>query len=354
MPKLRNWLASSNNYEGEIGLEIETESKATYGVLPSIGNYWGVHQDGSLRQNGLEYVFLQPYTPGGQAYKAAMEAFAEQAKVTKFLKSSYTSVHVHLNMLDRQLTSIMNFITLYYLFEEVLTEYCGAARNGNLFCLKTSNAEAHYKAVCELAKAIENGSGIAAIKRLNNDHLKYAGLNIVPLRTFGSLEVRTHPGTVDVDLINRWVEILRMIYKKADTFANPVEIINRLDGYRSKEAFAELIFEEYSKFLNLKDMNDKMKNGVWYACAVAKSVDNWKSFGDKKTIEKSKRTFDLTTYYAEAPELQPVTNVGIGGAAVGTTTWTTATRNDWEIIERVATERRARTVRPVTQIIEDF
>lgn len=278
------------HHKGEVGLEIETEALGGWDADQDVTKYWTLQADGSLRNVGVEFVFKKPYSPGTVEYTAALEAFRVQAARTKFIESVYTSVHVHLNMLDKQLVHMMNFITLYFLFEETLTKYCGAERDGNLFCLKTSNAEINYKTICDMAKAIEAGEGYNFIRKLDQNRLKYSGLNIAPLRNFGSLEVRTHPGTVDADLIDRWVSILMMLYKKATTFTSPVEIVNRLQGYRSHRAFADLIFEEYTQYLDLTDLTNQMKNGIWYATSLGHSVKNWKEFSNIKAKETLKKT----------------------------------------------------------------
>ena len=273
--------------EGNVGLEIETETERSYKYVDGLTNYWRTEPDGSLRNNGVEFIFRRPLAFGSDTYNTAMELFSEQAKTTKFLKSTYTSVHVHLNMQPKTLVQIMNFIALYQLFEEVLAEYCGNSRNGNLFCLKTSNAESLYRTVNEIAQAIHGGQGQDYVARLDNNRMKYSGLNLVPLRNFGSLEVRTHPGCTNVELINRWVGILHQLYTMADKFANPVDIVDRLlNKSVSKKAFADSIFKDYAKFLPLSDLNAKMVDGIWYASSLGRTVSNWKKFGLKSPKSK--------------------------------------------------------------------
>lgn len=302
MPKMSTVLGMNNPYkEGIVGIEIETETKNGYHYLDEVMKYWGVHPDGSLRNNGVEYVLREPLNPFGKEYKAALDAFAAQAKATKFIDSTYTSVHVHLNMLEKEVRNVFNFFTLYFIFEDVLGEYCGADRDGNLFCLKTSKAEATYRLVRDFAKSVDDGSVNTWVHRnLEANRAKYSGLNIVPLRTQGSAEVRTHAGCNDTNLIDRWVKILMMLYSKADTFLNPVEIVNRLQGYHSKRKFLDSIFEDYAGYLTHDNLDDKMKDGIWYATSVAASIDNWKDFGNKYKSAK-KVLKKPATRFVEAP-----------------------------------------------------
>jgi len=322
---------------GQVGLEVETETNDPYDMPTDMRTHWTQHQDGSLRHYGMEYVFSRPLDVGSEQYNNALASFHELSKRAKFLNSPYTSVHVHLNMYDKDLIHIMNFITLYFLFEEVLGEYCGNARNGNLFCLKTSSAEETYRRVISLAEAIEDGQGDNNIRSLHNDSLKYSGLNIVPLRNLGSIEVRTHPGTADIALIDRWVRILYQLYTKADTFLSPVEILNRLIGDRSKLSFAQRIFEGYEQYLPMTDLDRKMHDGIWYSAALGRAVKNWKDFGTKKQVpRKPASRWDLDEFTTADDEVllreltrlhqRPATpQVGINILAGGTTTTRTTT-----------------------------
>lgn len=298
--KLAEYLGLEQGYhKGQIGLEIETECKTNYPYVDGIEKMWGIHPDGSLRENGIEYTFRSPYNHESKEYFEALAIFKKQADQTPFIRSTYSSVHVHLNMLDKELVQIANFITLYFLFEEFLAEYCGNSRNGNLFCLKTSNAELIYKTVKELFASIDVGSGVGYIKNLTNSLLKYSGLNLVPLRTFGSLEVRTHRGTTDITEIRRWIDMLMCMYRAADTYKNPVEIINRLYGFPTKEAFVRHHFGAYDSYFNFANTEEKMKDAIWYATSVVGVVNNWKNFGSKKNSIKQRSATEafLEQYY---------------------------------------------------------
>jgi len=309
-----------NKIPGEIGLEVETEASKAYNFLPEIEKYWHVHQDGSLRTNGWEYTFAAPLDRDSKKYSDAMEAFDKQSQVTKFIESPYSSVHVHLNMLDKEVIQMVNFLVLYFIFEEPLTEYCGPNRYSNLFCLNTGRAEYVYKVAKDMVKAIDNLEGYSYIRNLNNGTLKYSGINLVPLRTFGSLEVRTHPGTWKVEEINRWVDILLCLYRAADTFKDPVEIVNRLLGCKSRLDFMENIFGKFLKYLPTDNLQKKIEDGIWYATSIAGAAE-WKNFGNKKTDKQAvkRKLTQVEHWIDEAAQLTPAT------FAPGTLTWATNT-----------------------------
>lgn len=261
---------------GAVGIEIETETKIAYDV-PGF-KYWTAHTDGSLRNYGIEYVLATPLDPGSEKYIAAMSEFETFAKAIAFENSTYTSVHVHLNFVDKELTSLANFITLYVLFEGMLTRYCGPDRDGNLFCLKTRDAETLYLLYRDLLKSIESGRGQPFIKGLSASRYKYSALNVVPLTNFGSVEVRTHPGVTDVKLINRWVNILMRLYTLADTYKSPLEILEMYRKMGTKE-FVNYVFDHYVKYFDEKTIDKDLFDGLIYAKTLAYAVDDWSTFG---------------------------------------------------------------------------
>jgi hypothetical protein len=265
--------------KGLIGIEIETETANPY-TLPTF-NHWTVHEDRSLRNFGMEYVFNYPLDPGGKAYNEAMQEWDNFSITQNFIPSVYTGLHVHLNMSNVDLKKLMNFIALYLIYENVLGRYCGPDRDGNLFCLKTSIAELSYVNFCDLAKAIDEGDGARFIQRLSEDRFKYSGLNIVTLNRLGSVEVRTHGGTVRREEIERWVNILKCIYDEAMRHDSPLSVVAMFrDNYVSN--ITQRIFGGLEKHFDLKNLTADVEKTIYYAVCLAKSVNDWSKFGEAK------------------------------------------------------------------------
>lgn len=281
----------SNSYEtGRVGVEIETEAKKGYEVPAYMSDYWIAHADGSLRDFGMEYVFARPYDIGSEQYEGAFEAFNRLTKNIKFQKSVYSSVHVHFNMLDLNAVQMANFMALYFLFEEVLTTYCGPDRNGNLFCLKTSNAEFNINTACQLVEDLADGYAHEAIRRLNVNNLKYSALNLASLRNRGSLEIRTFPGVTDSSEIKLWVNILNCLYERAVKFENPMVILRMVEKSSHIRYFLRYVFGDYSQYLNEEVFIETVRNPLWYMSKFATCVDwnlvlNWKEQYEKRISE---------------------------------------------------------------------
>lgn len=276
-----------NEYQtGAIGLEIETETKKAYNIPGSMHALWAIHPDGSLRDYGQEFVFLYPYNYESEKYSTALSQFEELVKQVKFSKSVYSSVHVHFNMLPLEVVHMFNFMALYFLFEEMLTAYCGPDRDGNLFCLKTSNAEYNIQQACEVVRCFSEGIGKTAIRNLNANALKYSALNLATLRNLGSLEIRTYPGTTDVSEIKRWISILNQLYVKCKTFKDPSDILREF-RYSSPTAFAYRIFDNYASFLPIDIFKAKIRNPLWYLSKFASTIKDWKTIDKMPEVVKA-------------------------------------------------------------------
>ena len=108
-----------------IGLELEIENIPPRFIIDN--PYWTVHRDGSLRNNGLEFV-----TPPIKISRI------EQALTVLFnqLQQGYTygertSVHVHVNVRTMTLKQLELFVLTYMIFEKALFNWVGHNRDIN-------------------------------------------------------------------------------------------------------------------------------------------------------------------------------------------------------------------------------
>lgn len=228
---------------GEIGIEIEVEGNKFR--KESIPSPWKYVKDGSLRgQDNAEYVLRNPilFTEVRPAIETLWNMFANDGSVLD--ESNRTSVHVHLNAQNFFLDRLCVFAALYYSVEEILTEWCGDHRVGNLFCLRAKDAPASITA---LKRFIQN-DGAYGIR----DSFHYAGLNIHALLKHGSIEIRALRGVKDPQIILDWVEILQRIYTLSGEFTDPRTVC---EGFSSSGPF------EYLRMV-LGDKTETVLKGV--------------------------------------------------------------------------------------------
>jgi len=204
---------------GEVGIEIEVEGNS----LPESIVGWIKTEDGSLRGESCEYVLRQPCKRDrvDSYLDRVSKAYADCN--TDVYESARQSIHVHINVQDLSLTEIYNFIILFLIYETPLVDFCGEERGGNLFCLRSSDAEF-------LLTKLEEAAAPSVFHTLNSDSLRYSALNVVSLFKYGSLEFRSMRGTADFVVVKQWINLLLSLKDYAKCFNNPVDI---LENYRS-------------------------------------------------------------------------------------------------------------------------
>lgn len=281
-------LAQHDKIAGEIGIEIECEGLR----LPKqnqLEEYWTTHVDGSLRGESIEYVMARPV-----ARKEVVPALRYLENLFKEsrtrIKDSYrTSVHVHVNVQSITIRQTYNIILMYGILEDILTEYAGSTRVGNLFCLRMSDAE-------HMLHELRLGATQDRYDHLNNNNLRYAGCNVKSLFDHNSLEFRAFRGTADMKLIAEWVDTLLQIKDAAIAYTNPSEMLQSFSNL-SPEGFIRKNFNEnLCKIIqSYPNWQDRIFAGVRLVQDVAYAND-WSLTPDKggKVLDDELK---LTTYY---------------------------------------------------------
>lgn len=222
-----------NRVVGHYGIEVEVEGDS----LPHLDNVtWGTHRDGSLRGESAEYVTQGPilFSEVEKAVKSLNAAFKKKESVLNL--SFRTSVHVHMNVQEMELDKLVSVVYIYYLFEELLMQYCGQDRVGNRFCLRLRDCDGISDIIRNTFS--QNGQGI---RKINANNVRYSALNLASLPKFGSLEFRGMRGTVDVGTIKTWVSLLDCI--KNSQFNTAKEVFDFLEN-NGPLKLAENVFGE--------------------------------------------------------------------------------------------------------------
>jgi hypothetical protein len=225
-------MLGNRTVEGDIGIEIEVEGnkfpkheyEGRIAVSPElIPPEWKYHRDGSLRgDDNAEYVFAKPlkFEAVPDAIKSLWNMFDKFG--SKLDESNRTSVHVHLNAQKWHLNRLCAFAAIYFSLEELLTEWCGDHRVGNMFCLRAKDAPA----IITKLKSFLNDQSTGSL----SDGLHYAGLNVQALMKFGSVEIRALRGCTDYLTILNWVDMLQRIYDISGEYHDPRQVIEGFSG----------------------------------------------------------------------------------------------------------------------------
>jgi len=179
------------------GVEVEVEQA---GEHPSrqwlTAHKWRVTEDGSLRNNGLEFV-SSPVT-----LRTAMhsyEALCEKAREFGYVANARTGIHVHADMRDLEVTQVAGVVAAYAAFEPLFFDLVGREREENIYCVPWYRAPEEGELIATLV------TGDYARLR---DACKYSALYLMPLRKFGTIEFRAAPTWVDPEPMRRWMQAI--------------------------------------------------------------------------------------------------------------------------------------------------
>ena len=240
---------------GEIGIEIEME-----GSLFPLGDLdkWRSEADGSLRgdreEDSREFVLKQPCKRKDSLgllnrLEDDLDRFG-----SAIIPSFRTGVHVHINVRQLTFNQVFNFIFAFYMFEDVLTEFCGKDRVGSLFCLRARDAEG---VTDQLAKAIKNKD----LENLHTDDIRYSAMNLKAIKEYGSIEFRGLSFDGDFQRVEAWIRLLLAVKDFSLTFDNPKELVALLSK-QGGAALAEQVFGDTIHLLPKVDWNVKLLRSI--------------------------------------------------------------------------------------------
>lgn len=177
-----------------VGLECEVESILGHS---DISDEFVVHSDGSLRNNGLEFVTPPVTVEDALGLFKNLHQNLQIRNVSEEF-SPRTSIHVHVNMSNLDKDTVRNIILMYALFEEFFFRMTLPERRENIHCVPLT--ETH------LPSMYQNSLDVLISK-----WHKYTALNLKPLKTQGTLEFRHMHGHADDVLLQQWLTLIQKL-----------------------------------------------------------------------------------------------------------------------------------------------
>lgn len=221
-----------NPHKNRIGLEIEVEGSGIPNPEWS-SRYWKIVPEGSLR-NGHEFVTGAQCTIGN--LPTYLEDLSLGLKGAKIDFSIRTSTHLHVNVAHFTLEEVYAVISAFYLIEDTLVRAQGKPRMGNLFCLRSKDAEGIFEI---LINQIEGGSHLTI-----ENNLRYGALNLNALGKFGSVEFRFMKAMTDTKLLRLWTENLHNLVHRAKELGSVREVVFQYKRAKSLRDFYALFFTD--------------------------------------------------------------------------------------------------------------
>lgn len=188
-----------------VGVEIETEGSISRSLAhsPLVSKYWSFTGDGSLI-DGTEWIFKRPLKGADILYALDSLHLASRARGLEDLSpisSERCSVHIHVDVRDMNKAQKTAFITLCYMFDELLFKVTGNdERREDVFCPPIGDL------VVPAYRVLSNHSSA---------HKQYASTSTNQILVHGSIEFRHFAVPTDLKDILYYINLLLCIKKEA-------------------------------------------------------------------------------------------------------------------------------------------
>lgn len=286
------------------GIEYEIENcryvdEETVQFQRIFNTVWAISTDGSLRNNGKEFI-SKPLS--GENLQLALNVLDQTLKNQNrgADANARCGIHVHINALDINSAQLLAWISLYQVFERQLYAVSGA-RDKNLFCLPTWAWNGNLMSAIGVLANTKDDGGQNAVLTLNNQGLKYAGMNTRTLNEHGTLEFRQMQTTKDIASVSEWVDTLIRIKLYAINSVKELPDLlvfwDKISELNTTSEYAVLlkdVFGERQEYLMLNKYWDMMAKGI---IQVKESIAKY-----KYTLVKNKKAKGAWATAQEEPD----------------------------------------------------
>lgn len=237
----------------EIEFELRGELRGVDGSPISL-KHWRKEAEGSV-QNGLELVSAPlAINDMNRELDKIAKVMNENNRVIDLVDSPRAGVHIHVNMQDKTWRQLTISALIYYILENALVENCGKDREGNLFCLRLSDASGIKERLQYLPDQYQLMN--------SNGNLRYSALNFDSLFNFGTLEWRPLRTPVDFREIKPWLEAMNRIFRE-EHFDNPYHMMETVSADGPIAFARKVLGPQFSLIERNKNLVNQIQQGVW-------------------------------------------------------------------------------------------
>ena len=282
---------------GDVGIELEVERKPTWtGDWPHVRN-WVAKSDGSLR-NGIEYITRTP-VKADEKLKTRIGSLVDAIKDNVTDNSARTSCHVHVNCLRLTPLQMMNGVFSFWLAEEIISDYWGEERKGNNYCRRLSEWSDISSVVRNIIDDRFYGIGIS---HATSGLERYSSCNMAAFTKHGSVEFRGMRGTVDTDVLHKWVNtVVHVMHTASKRYKTPKHIFDNYLNTSNVEDFLKkiigphiaehMVFDE--RHIDL--VNDNAIKLATFAHYFDEMDSSWEEWEEKLIAKREQQTTVAST-----------------------------------------------------------
>lgn len=200
------------------GVEIEVEN--VHQVRWIDGTRWRTVPDGSLRNNGMEFV-SDPLTRADMLRELA--TYYRNAALLGYQPHVRTGIHVHADMRWRTLEQVAAICTLYSALEPAMFELCGPQREEGIYCVPWYRSTDDVR----LLREARDETRAARVERQMTSTCKYSALYLEPLRRFGTIEFRAAPTYQTFPEMARWLTTIHRLIRAGHALGTPEKVLDK-------------------------------------------------------------------------------------------------------------------------------
>jgi hypothetical protein len=268
---------SLKNNDTYMGIEVEVERVfRTTGILALNDTYlWNNIEDGSLRNNGREFVSIP--LKGANIQFAINQLQGTLTKEKNCIGHEFTdrtSVHVHMNIRDLTPKQLMNLVLTYLVVEPILYSFVGGDRYKNIFCVPLTQSSM-VRDLAKMFHRLEAGNERSLLDCFSRWQ-KYTGLNLTPVTNYGTIEYRHMCGTCDETVLSNWLNLILSIKNFAvntDYELNKSRILN-MNTTSEYSMYIHEIFGEDAVQFNSMTLNEIMEQTTMFVKDVFSILEN--------------------------------------------------------------------------------
>jgi len=185
------------------GIDVHRE-----GYNHEVRRHWKIVTDASVSQN---INYRERDANGGELVSPVLQGQAGLDELETVLKALNThpdvtikvtcGLHLHLSWSNCTTTQIKNIVRRYAAFENNFDSMMPPSRRNSRWCANISQNRSFLTAVESFTGSLREMANCGGSDR-------YRKVNLVPLRTYGSIEFRQHSGTTDFTKIKNWALLM--------------------------------------------------------------------------------------------------------------------------------------------------
>lgn len=216
-----------------MGIELEAESVYVGTLAPLTLAGWTMDRDGSLRNDGREFVLSQPLA-GSSLTRAIHTLFEMQSpargQMLRYQVNPRAGTHVHINWIENTVGSAAALIALMYMIEPLVYSWADEDRAWCSYCNPLSDIPASVLNKLLRMDDDEDDEDEWLLREIDDEAVgRYHGLNIVALAKYGTFEFRYFPSTARQTDMIKWVKFVQLAKRCAVAFENDVpSLVERL------------------------------------------------------------------------------------------------------------------------------